>query len=213
VARVALITVSAAYGAGGSWLGPELAQRLGVPFFDRAVPVAVAERLQMPVENVVAAEDAVPTGFARVLARLGTGTGPFGLIPPEAIDDLVFEQEYPRRAAQEILKLAAPGHGVFLGRGAAVVLRDDARALHVRLDGPVERRIAQAMRLQGLDRDTAERRQQRTDRAREAYVRHFLDADPRDARLYHLIVDSTAIPLEACVDLIAAAAGPAPGTA
>ena len=37
-----LVTLSASYGAGGSRIGPELADKLGVPFVDRAIPVTVA---------------------------------------------------------------------------------------------------------------------------------------------------------------------------
>jgi cytidylate kinase len=44
-----------------------------------------------------------------------------------------------------------------------------------------------------------------TDRARDAYVRHFYGADPRDTSVFHLLVDSTAIGLGACTDLIARA--------
>jgi cytidylate kinase len=62
------------------------------------------------------------------------------------------------------------------------------------------------MRIQGVDRDTAKERMRQTDRARDAYVRHFYGADPKDTSLFHLIVDSTAISLDACVDLIARAA-------
>ena len=46
-----------------------------------------------------------------------------------------------------------------------------------------------------------------TDRARVAYVKHFYNRDPHDSRLYHLVLDSTALPVEVCVDLIATAAG------
>jgi cytidylate kinase len=45
-----------------------------------------------------------------------------------------------------------------------------------------------------------------TDRARDAYVRHFYAADPRDPSIFHLMIDSTAIPLDDCVELIAGAA-------
>ena len=86
------------------------------------------------------------------------------------------------------------------------MLRDDPRALHVRLDGPTERRIAQAMRIQDIDRETAERRMRETDRAREAYLKHFYDTDVHDPRLYQLIIDSTAVGLDTCVELIATAA-------
>jgi cytidylate kinase len=48
----------------------------------------------------------------------------------------------------------------------------------------------------------AERRLKRNDKAREAYVRHYHGAEARDPRLYHLVIDSTSIPLKACVELI-----------
>ena len=45
------------------------------------------------------------------------------------------------------------------------------------------------------------------DRSREAYVRHFYRCDPAQARHYHLVVDSTALPLEVVIDLVVTAAG------
>jgi cytidylate kinase len=45
-----------------------------------------------------------------------------------------------------------------------------------------------------------------TDRARETYVQQFYGVDARDAALYHLVIDSTVLSLDACVALIAAAA-------
>ena len=92
-----------------------------------------------------------------------------------------------------------------LGRAAAVLLREDPRVLRVLLTGPPERRIEQAMAIEGIDRATAARRLERTDRARLAYHQTLYCVDPRSPKLYHLIVDSTALPLETCVELIAAA--------
>ena len=53
---------------------------------------------------------------------------------------------------------------------------------------------------------TAERHVEGTDRAREAYVEHFYRRSARDAGLYHLVIDSTALALDVCSDLIVAAA-------
>jgi cytidylate kinase len=119
---------------------------------------------------------------------------------------VVDERSYLRVNEQIIRERALHGDVVILGRAAAVVLRDDPAALHVRLDGPPERRLEQAMRLKGVDRETAERQLRETDRAREAYVRQFYDVDARDPALYHLVMDSTALALDACVELIALAA-------
>ena len=44
-----VVTISASYGAGGAYVGPKLAERLGVPFVDRAIPNEVAQRLAVPL--------------------------------------------------------------------------------------------------------------------------------------------------------------------
>ena len=94
------------------------------------------------------------------------------------------------------------GGGVLLGRGAAAFLGRHPRCVHVRLDGPVDGRVARGMELEGLGEDAARRRQQATDRARSLYVRRYYDRDVRDPSLYHLVIDSVAVPLDACVDLV-----------
>ena len=76
----------------------------------------------------------------------------------------------------------------------------------MRLDGPLEDRIQRAVGLEGVDEEQARKLAAETDRAREAYVKHFYKCDARDARHYHLVLDSTALSLDTCADLIVAAA-------
>jgi cytidylate kinase len=38
------------------------------------------------------------------------------------------------------------------------------------------------------------------------YVKHFYGADIHDPGLYHLVIDTTAVAIDACVELIALAA-------
>jgi cytidylate kinase len=187
-----LVTLSASYGAGGSRLGPDLAAHLGVPFLDRAIPSAVAEHLAVPLDEALEHDESPGSLLTHIRSSLA--------LSPE------HDESYFRLETERVLREhAATGKAVVLGRAAAVVLRDDQRALHVRLDGPVERRIAQTMAIEGIDRHTAERRLKQNDKAREAYVRHFYGIDARDPHLYHLVVDSTALPFDACIELIAVA--------
>jgi cytidylate kinase len=58
----------------------------------------------------------------------------------------------------------------------------------------------------GVDEEVARRRQREVDRARDAYARVLFNARQDDAALYHLIVDSTALSVGACVDIIMRAA-------
>ncbi|UJA21687.1 hypothetical protein HJD18_16680 [Thermoleophilia bacterium SCSIO 60948] len=60
--------------------------------------------------------------------------------------------------------------------------------------------------MQGIDRETARRRLRQSDRARHAYARHVYGTDPRDTRLHHIVIDSTAMDRATCVDLLTLAA-------
>ena len=65
-----LVALSASYGAGGSVIGSALAEPLGVPFIDRAIPLAVADHLHVPYDDAAAHDEQVSTGW---LERLLSG--------------------------------------------------------------------------------------------------------------------------------------------
>jgi len=58
----------------------------------------------------------------------------------------------------------------------------------------------------GIDRATAEARQKAEDRSRIEYVQRVYGVDGLDPALYHLMLDSTALPVDTCVELIVTAA-------
>jgi cytidylate kinase len=199
-----VVTISASYGAGGSHVGPRVAERLGVPFVDRAIPVVVAERLTVPLSDALRHDEAVRSVLERLLVRFAPAAQAFSGATPH--HDLLDERTYLQATEEVIRERARSGDAVILGRAGAVVLQDEPGALHVRLDGPEDLRLEQAMAIEGVDRETAKRHMRETDRAREAYVQQFYGVDARDASLYDLVVDSTVIGLDTCVELIGLAA-------
>ena len=116
------------------------------------------------------------------------------------------EQAFREETERVLRQIATTEGGVILGRAAGMVLRDHPQALHVRLDGPLDARVQRAMSYEGLDEARARKLLVDTDRAREAYVKHFYKCDARDATQYHLVMDSTALELATCVELIVTAA-------
>jgi cytidylate kinase len=119
---------------------------------------------------------------------------------------LLPDSEFVSCTQSAIRKAIRDRGGVILGRAGAVVLRDHPTALHVRLDGDPERRVRQAMNLMNLGEQEARDALERNDSARTAYVRHFYRTDPTSPEHYHLVLDSTRVPLDCCVDLIVQAA-------
>lgn len=155
-------------------------------------------------DEAAAADERLSAGG--LLSRLTSMATAWGTPAGLRIEDLLPDEERRRAAETEVRRFAATGSGVILGRAAAAVLRADPRALHVLLDGPVDARIAQAMRIEGVDRDEAKRRLGRMDGYRRAYLECLYGVDAREPGLFHLVLDTTAIPLEHGVQVIAEAA-------
>jgi cytidylate kinase len=197
--RIRLVTVSASYGAGGAVVAPALAERLGVPFLQRATTSAgEVEGAEPQAERLTKGEsDLTPAHWLLACLSSAMPTGPTQSPPPVRHQD-----ERVRRQCEEgIHALAAAGGGVILGRGAAVVLGKE-RGFHVRLDGPVGPRVVQGASIEGISLDEARRHQPAADKARDAYVRRLYRADATDPRHYHLVIDSTAVPLDTVTEII-----------
>ncbi|PRY45693.1 cytidylate kinase [Geodermatophilus tzadiensis] len=199
-----IVTVSASYGSGGPEVAPAVAERLGLPFHDRAIPARVAGRLGVSQDDAEANDERVLRGLWRLVASLGAMPDPVGgVVPLPAQPD---ERAYREQTERVLHEIADGAGGVVLGRAGAMVLRDRPDALHVRLDGPPEARLRAAVLRYGRPEDEIRQEMQANDRTREAYVRHFYRCDPAAARHYHLVVDGTALPLETVVDLVVTAA-------
>jgi cytidylate kinase len=70
------------------------------------------------------------------------------------------------------------------------------------------------MRSQNLEPEAAERARAQFDRAHEAHFRQFYGVQIKDPALSHVVLDSTSIELDACVEMIVRAAESlAPATA
>jgi cytidylate kinase len=212
------VTISAGYGAGGSLVAPQVAQRLGLPLLDRAISARVAAQLHVTVQEAEggAVRRSLTERFFSSLAPLtadvlAVGTDSHLRDAAEPPD----EAAQFRQQAEAIMRAALTSGAVILGRAGAAAFRAEPGVLRVRLFGPADARVAQAIRHGDIDEGTARQRRAEVDRARAQYVRRLYRADIDDPDLFHLHIDSTALPLEACAELIAAAyrALPQPGPA
>jgi hypothetical protein len=203
-AHPAVVTVAALHGARGSIIGPQVAERLGVAFLDRAIPQSVAERAGLHREAVDVVDEAAAGGvqrFVSTLARVANSGTACDQLPTR----IEFDERRLRGEIEEFVARARISGGVVLGRGGAVILADAPEALHVYLGGSVESRVRAIMELEGIDHATAEADVRAHDRARRAYVREAYGVDGDDPNLYHLMLDATALGPDACVELIVVA--------
>jgi hypothetical protein len=198
-----VVAISAAYGTRSGQIGPALAQRLGVPFVDRVIAHRVAGRLDVSIDEAVRNWEPLPQSFMErmVSAFLGADTiAPIG--PPP---DIVTPQDFRQATERAVLDQAATGEGVILGRGCVAVLRENPAVLRVRLTGPADRRLEQAVAASGLSESQARDTMNHLDRYHTEYLKQFYGVNIDDPTMYHLSIDATALDNDACVSLMVAA--------
>jgi cytidylate kinase len=201
----ALVTVSASYGAGGSVVAPAVAERLDVPFYDRLLHGPETHNAEHILERL-SEEERRQRAPSTVASNLGHMSALFGF-STQAAADLDPRPRIRQEVEANVVGIARGQRGgVILGRSAAVVLRPLGVAFHVRLDGPLDRRLAQGMRIEGITEDVARAHQADADRAWATFTKRVFGRDPADPQLYHLILDTTVLPLPACASVIADAA-------
>lgn len=123
------------------------------------------------------------------------------------------EESYRQANEKALWDLVSSTRGVVLGRAGAVILASCPDALQVRVAGPPEFRAVRAAREQGIARDAAWAQLREIDRVRSDYVRRLYGHNPEAPDLYDLIIDSSVVPLDACLDAIVTVADDLWGTA
>jgi len=192
--RRPVVTLFESYGAGASYVGPRVAQALGVPFHEQAFS-------SLQIEN--AAERREDEG---VLSRFfGAVGGSYAGLEGRAVamaqrDDYELVLENTR-----IIQEEAEQGGVIVGRNGAFILAKRPGALHVMLDGPLTQRVERAAREAGISVEQAARRQKREDQVRADMSLQFYHWDPRATDRYDLVVNTGTMELDTCVDIIVAA--------
>ena len=196
-----VVTISASYGAGGSVVAPRLAEHLGWPFIDRMLTAQVSAEAGTAAtlsQEGISPDEVGPPGLLQSI--LSGAAGASVLAAPVPLAEGALELREHTDAA--LAGLLGGGSGVVLGRAGAVVLAERPQTLHVRLDGPTERRIERAASLEQIEVSAARARQVQTDRARNLFVRRLYRRDPEDPALYHLRLDTTILDLAEVVSLL-----------
>lgn len=183
-----IITISREYGSGGREIGQALAERFGIPFYDKDVAVLSAVQSGLSPEVVEQSEDRVPGGLSYKSYLQGQG------IP---ISDRVFF------AQSEIIRtLAAQGPCVIVGRCADYVLRDCHGCIHLFIHAPLESRVRRIVSREHCSEARARERIATVDKNRAAYHDHYAHEKWGYASGYNFTIDSS-VGIGKVVDIIA----------
>ena len=207
-----IVTVGRQYGAGGETVGQIVASELGADYVDREIVREVALRLEMPEAEVEAQSEAPGSLVSRILRSLGAASIEWGA-PPDATAWTPPYQDPsldPRRAmleiTQEVIREAARGgNAVIVGHGAAYLLRDEPRALHVFLRASEDFRAEVVRGALGVGDTEARKRIKHVDANRAAYIKQLYGHDWNHPAHYDLVIDTGRLGFEGAAATVLAA--------
>lgn len=183
---------------GGSYIGKKLAQDYGIAVYDRKLLRLASEDSGIN-ETVFAQadENTRKTWLYRVSRKVYDGR----LIPPESGNFLSDQNlfNYQSKVLRELLECESY---VCIGRAADFVLQDKPNVLTVYIDAPYEARVARETERQGISRGEAGRYIDRLDRYRESYYKYHTGRQWKRVENYDLCLDSAALGLDGCVEII-----------
>jgi cytidylate kinase len=194
-ASTPVVTLFESYGSGASYVGPRVAQALGVPFHGQAFSSEEIEGAEARRENEGL--------LSRVFGAMG---GQYAALEGGSVATVQRDKHEMVLENTRIVVEQAREGGVIMGRNGALILQNWPAALHVRLDGPLAQRIERAAEDSGIDAERAAKRQKREDQLRADMSIEFYGWDPRETDRYDLVVNTGTMDLDTCVDIIVQAA-------
>lgn len=190
-----LITISREFGSGGRLIGQKLADKLGVPYYDKLLLDRIAEESGFSKEMMEDAEKKAKNSFLYSLASaMGAGeSGPESL----SLNERFFLAQF-----DTIRNIASEGSCVIVGRCADYVLRGMPEATNVFVYAEEADKIKRAVEQYGVPENEVKKLMKDTDKARANYYVYHTGRKWGEPVNYNLSIDSGYIEIDDIVDLI-----------
>lgn len=177
-----IVTIGREYGSGGRIVAQRLAEKLGVPFYDKEVIQGVAKKTGF-AENFVREAERRPTNSFMYDLYFSTHS--------LSIPDQVFIAQ-----SGVIKDLADKGGCVIVGRCADYILREHPRCVNIFVSASREDRIERLVRTRRLTPEAAEQLMDSTDEKRADYYNYYSNRTWGAAATYHLCIDSSVLGID-----------------
>lgn len=192
-----IITIGCQCGSGGHTIGKLVAERLGVPFYDKELIKIVAERSGLSEKTIERDGEYHTPSLLYSIAVKG-----FSVYSVDNKNNMVLHDQINAYQTELIRELAEAGPCVIVGRCADYILEDSKDCLRVFVHGKLEDRANRVIHEHGIAEKEAERHVRERDKKRSRYYKHLTDRDWGAAENYNLFLDSSCLGIERCVDVI-----------
>ena len=191
-----LVTISREYGSGGRIIGRLVAEKLGVPFYDKEIIDMAVEQSGMSRDLVESAELRAKSSFSYSLSSaMNFGDGI--MTEPVSVNEKLFITQF-----HVITNIGESGEGVIVGRCADYVLKDLPGVTNVFIHAETDDRIRRCIEKYGIDPDEAKETVRTYDKARANNYNYNTCQKWGDYRNYNLSLNSSYMSEEELANLI-----------
>lgn len=201
-----IITINRELGSGGRTVGRKLAEKLNVPYYDKALALALQKKYHLSSEELERLKGQEQGWWAELKRTLaGPNSEDTFFVTEMGNEPEVLETEAVFRAETEILKAIAKEEScVIAGRSAFYVFRDHPNHLNILIQASMPCRMARVAREQNMSKEEARLTIDKVDKMRENYVNKFTRTSRYDSRNYQLVINMDELSEEGAVELILA---------
>ena len=193
-----IFTIGRQFGSGGRKVGKLLAEKLGIPYYDKEL-LALAAKHSGVSEQLFINADEKPSSsllYSLALGNYPMASGALGFNEMPLNDQLFLIQ------SRTIKKIAEQGSAVIIGRCADYILRDNPHVVSVFVSAPLEARVQRAVNTYEINKDKAEDICLKNDKTRANFYHYYSDKKWGMCKTYDLQLDSAKLGIEGCVDMI-----------
>ena len=200
-----VITINRELGSGGRTIGEKLAERLQVPFYDKALIQQLTDQYKLTVEEIERLKGQQHNWWAdfkrsmMIMPNYVTPqyVGNMGAMPDFLFTDDIFETE------TEILKgMAEDGSCIIAGRSGFHVFRDHPNHLSILIQASMQYRIDRLLSKRDITPEEAREIIEQVDKGRENYVKEYTGTSRYDTRNYDLVITMDGHTEEEALDII-----------
>jgi cytidylate kinase len=190
-----IITISREFGSGGRTVGHLVAEKLGIPFYDKELVEHIA--LESGFAPKYVEENGEHSPGRSFLSYAFAPQGVPGVMNGLSTADFLWNIQ-----CGVILQLAEKGPCVIVGRNADYILKDRPDALHAFIHADLDFRAERIVRLYGESEKKPEVRLQEKDKRRRVNYQHYTGRNWGMSQNYDICLNSGVIGIEQCADII-----------
>ena len=190
-----IITISREFGSGGRTIGRLVAEKLGIPFYDKELVDHIALESGFASNYIEEHGEHAPgsTIFSYAFAHQSVP----GIVNGLSTADFLWNVQ-----CNVILQLAEKGPCVIVGRNADYILKDREDCLHAFIHADTAFRADRIVRLYGESEKSPEARLKEKDKRRSVNYQHYTGRVWGAAQNYDISLNSSKLGVENCADII-----------